>query len=163
MTPQLSRREFVVCLIELINVALDRGFHEDAAGVLAGVRVLRPKLAELDLLEGWVNIKSGLFREGIQVLRNLESSPTQWSMAKAMMATCQHFLKDPEWQISANEVLEGNSMPDAVAMVKELQVKDKKKAAPGFAEDEAAESSASQPMTFQSASEYPTFAFLLRA
>ena len=163
MTPQLSRREFVVCLIEMINVALDRGLHEDAAGVLAGVRVLRPKLAELDLLEGWVKIKSGQFREAIQVLRNLEFSPTQWSMAKAMMATCQHFLRDPEWQISANEVLEGNSMPDAISMVKELQVKDKKKAATGFAEEEASESSVSQPIPFQPDSQYATFAFHLRA
>jgi len=165
MTPQLSRREFVVCLIDLINVALDRGLHDDAAAVLAGVRVLRPKLAELDILEGWVMIKSGRLHDGIQVLRNLESSPTHWSMAKAMMAMCQQYLRDPDWLISANEVLDGNSTPDAVAMVKDLQAKhDKKKSAPGFAEEDAAqEASPSLPMTFQSEFQYPTFAFHLRA
>jgi type III secretion protein HrpB1 len=164
MTPQLSRREFVACLIELINVALNRGSPDDAAAVLAGVRVLRPKLVELDIMEGWVLIKNGRFHESVQVLRNLESSPTHWSMAKAMMAMCQQYLQDPEWQISANEVLDGNSSPDAVAMVKELKARHEKKRAPGFPEEAAtAEASPSLPMSFQSEFQYPTFAVHLRA
>lgn len=128
MNPKLERKEFVARLIGLVSKAIDHDLPDDAAAVLAGVRVLRPRLLELDILEGWIMIKRGEYRECIHLMRNLESSPTQWSLARAMMASCQHHLKDPEWEINANEVLQGDASEEALEMIASLKNKGK---APG--------------------------------
>jgi type III secretion protein HrpB1 len=127
MNPKLERREFVAPLIGLVSKAIDHGLLDDAAAVLAGVRVLRPRLLELDILEGWILIKREQYRECVQLMRNLESSPTQWSLAKAMMASCQQFLNDSEWEISVNDVLQGDASADAIEMVEDVKKRATKK------------------------------------
>jgi type III secretion protein HrpB1 len=127
MNPKLDRKEFVARLIGLVSKAIDHELPDDAAAVLAGVRVLRPRLLELDILEGWILIKRGEYKECIHLMRNLENSPTQWSLAKAMMASCQHHLKDSGWEVSANDVLNGEDpSEEALEMIDSL--KNKKKA-----------------------------------
>jgi type III secretion protein HrpB1 len=153
MTPKLERKEFVARLIGLVSKAIDHDLPDDAAAVLAGVRVLRPRLLELDILEGWILIKRGQYKECIHLMRNLESSPTQWSLAKAMMASCQHHLKDAGWEVSANDVLNGEDpSEEALEMIDSL--KNKKKAptggGPAGADDGPADEEpfASAPMSF---------------
>jgi type III secretion protein HrpB1 len=162
MNPKLDRKEFVGRLIGLVSKAIDHDLPDEAAAVLAGVRVLRPRLLELDILEGWILIKRGEYQECIHLMRNLESSPTQWSLAKAMMASCQHHLKDPEWEVNANDVLNGDDPSDeALEMIDSL----KKKSAPtgdGPAGSDADATDAApiavQPMAFDM-----SFMFHLRA
>ena len=153
MNPKLDRKEFVARLIGLVSKAIDHDLPDDAAAVLAGVRVLRPRLLELDILEGWILIKRGQYKDCIHLMRNLESSPTQWSLAKAMMASCQHHLKDAGWEVSANDVLNGEDpSEEALEMIDSL--KNKKKAptggGPAAADDAPAEEAPfdSAPMSF---------------
>lgn len=122
MNPKLDRKIFVSCLISLVIVAIDRDLSDDAAGVLAGVHVLRPRLLELDLLDAQVAMSRGQFHEAIHLLRNVESSPTQWSMAKAFLARCQHRLGDPEWRLSVGHVLQsGVALPEAIELAAALE------------------------------------------
>ncbi|MCE4317753.1 HrpB1 family type III secretion system apparatus protein, partial [Xanthomonas hortorum pv. gardneri] len=44
-------------LIELITVGLTHEKIQDAAAVLAAVRVLRPELKALDTFDAWISIK----------------------------------------------------------------------------------------------------------
>jgi type III secretion protein HrpB1 len=162
MNPKFERREFVGPLIALVSKAIDRDLPDDAAAILAGVRVLRPRLLELDILEGWIMIKRGEYRECIHLMRNLESSPTQWSLAKAMLASCQHHLKDPEWEVHANDVLNGQDpSEEALEMIASLKEKKAPSAPGGASAEEPVESQqtfASQPMPFDM-----SFMFHLRA
>jgi type III secretion protein HrpB1 len=162
MNPKLDRKEFVGRMIMLVSKAIDHDLSDDAATILDGVRVLRPRLRELDILEGWILIKRGQYKDCIHLMRNLEDSPTQWSTAKAMMACCQHHLKDPQWEVNANDVLNGdNPSEEALEMIDSLK---KKKSAPtgtGPTEGEAAAEAttfATQPMPFDM-----SFMFHLRA
>lgn len=155
MNPKFDRKEFVARLIGLVSLAIERDLPDDAAAVLAGVRVLRPRLLELDILEGWIMIKRGQYHECIHLMRNLENSPTQWSLAKAMMASCQHHLKDPEWEINANDVLQGEASEEALEMIASL--KKTGPAAAGTAAD-GPPPFAAQPAVFDN-----SFMFHLRA
>lgn len=120
MTPQLSRQEVVAGLIHLAAMAVERELTDDAAEILQGARILRPRLTELDLLEGWICIQRGQVTECIRLLRNAENSPTLWGMAKALMARCQYFLMDPAWRINAQEVAAHCKDPCALYVVRRL-------------------------------------------
>ncbi|MFD2301067.1 HrpB1 family type III secretion system apparatus protein [Paracidovorax citrulli] len=120
MTPQLSRREVVAGLINLATKAVELELTDDAAEILQGARILRPRMVELDLLEGWICIQRGQVDECIRLMRNVEASPTHWGMAKALMARCQRFLKDPAWRANADEVLAGCKDPTALYLVQQL-------------------------------------------
>jgi type III secretion protein HrpB1 len=149
MNPKLDRKEFVARLIGLVSKAIDHDLPDDAAAVLAGVRVLRPRLLELDILEGWILIKRGEYKECIHLMRNLESSPTQWSLAKAMMASCQHHLKDAGWEVSANDVLNGDDpSEEALEMIDSLK---NKKTAPTAGGAAATNDAPADEATFDSA------------
>ncbi|WCM93630.1 HrpB1 family type III secretion system apparatus protein [Acidovorax sp. NCPPB 2350] len=120
MNPKLSRREVVAGLINLATKAIEHQHTDDAVEILQGARVLRPRMVELDLLEGWICIQRGELHECIRLMRNVEDSPTHWGMAKAMMARCQQFLKDPAWEANANDVLSGCKDPTALYLAQQL-------------------------------------------
>jgi len=161
MNPKLDRKEFVGRLIGLVSKAIDHDLPDDAAAVLAGVRVLRPRLLELDILEGWILIKRGQYKECIHLMRNLENSPTQWSLAKAMMASCQHHLKDPEWEVNANDVLNGEDpSEEALEMIDSLK---KKKAPAGEGPSDAEAAAESTPFSAQAVPFDMSFMFHMRA
>lgn len=161
MNPKLDRKEFVARLIGLVSKAIDHDLPDDAAAVLAGVRVLRPRLLELDILEGWILIKRGEYKECIHLMRNLESSPTQWSLAKAMMASCQHHLKDPEWEVNANDVLSGEDpSEEALEMIDSLK---RKKAPTGGNPADPEADGVGAPLSAQSVPFDMSFMFHMRA
>lgn len=120
MNPKLDRKAFVACLIDLVHIATERAFFDDAISVLCGARALRPRVTELDLFEGRIAFKRQQYRECIQVFRNLEASTTHGYLAKAMIAACQFYLGDKDWQAVANDVLQGDAPPDAIAIVRVL-------------------------------------------
>jgi type III secretion protein HrpB1 len=117
MTPFLQRKSFVAVLVDLTSSAIATDQIDEAARVLTGLRVLRPALLELDILEGWILIKRSRYAEAVQLLRGMEASATQWSMGKAMMALCQKHMGDSDWLANANEVLHGDATQDAKDMV----------------------------------------------
>jgi type III secretion protein HrpB1 len=124
MDPLFNRKQFIAALIEVISTAISHNRLEDAETVLAGVRVLRPNLGELDTFEAWIAIKRGHWHDAIRVLHKLDASTSNWSLGKALMAFCQFAIGDPAWSISANEVLEGNSSREAAGLVRLLMGKD---------------------------------------
>ena len=147
MNPKLERKPFVASLIGLVVAATDRELTDDAAALLAGVRVLRPRLVELDLLEGQIALKRQQYRDAIQLLRNVEDSPTQWSMAKALMAWCQYMARDPDWEINVNDILmRSDAQPDAVAIAKRLRKGHQSKDLDGGGDDDSAADEAVAPM-----------------
>ena len=147
MNPKLERKPFVACLIGLVVTATDRELIDDAATLLAGVRVLRPRLVELDLLEGQIALKRQQYRDAIQLLRNVEDSPTQWSMAKALMAWCQYMARDPDWEINVNDILlRSDAQPEAVSIAKRLRKGHQSKDLDGGGDDDSAADDAVAPM-----------------
>ena len=117
MTPKISRREVVAGLINLATKAVELELTDDAAEILQGARILRPRMVELDLLEGWICIQRGQVEECVRLMRNVEGSPTHWGMAKALMA---RFMRDPAWRANADEVLAGCTDPTALYLVQQL-------------------------------------------
>lgn len=124
MDPFFTRKPFIAALIEVISTAITHNRLEDAETLLAGVRVLRPRLAELDTFEAWIAIKRGHWHDAIRTLHKLDASARNWSLGKALMAFCQFAVGDAGWSISANDVLEGESTREARGLVKLLMGKD---------------------------------------
>lgn len=102
---RLGRAAFLNGWKTLAEQAIVEHLLDDGAAVIAGIRALRPETPEVTLLEGKLAAKRGDYREAIQLLRDLESSPTHWSQAKACIASCQYLASDADWEISVNELL----------------------------------------------------------
>jgi type III secretion protein HrpB1 len=124
MDPFFTRKPFIAALIEIVSTAISHNRLEDAENVLAGVRVLRPRLAELDTFEAWIAIKRGHWHDAIRTLHKLDATASNWSLGKALMAFCQFAVGDAGWSVSANEVLEGDSTDEARGLVRLLMGKD---------------------------------------
>lgn len=120
MNPFFTRKPFIAALIEVISCAISQNRLDDAEAVLTGVRVLRPHLTELDTFEAWIAIKRGHWQDAIRVLHKLDAGTKNWSLGKALMAFCQFAVGDAGWNISAHEVLEGESTVEARGLVKLL-------------------------------------------
>lgn len=114
--------KFFNALLPLARIASDQNLLEDAASVLEAIRALRPDELELGLLQAEIAAKSGEYIEAIRMLGEVESSPTHWSQAKALKASCQYLSEDPAWEITCNEVLwRDDASAEAIAFVKRLQ------------------------------------------
>jgi type III secretion protein HrpB1 len=105
MNHKLDNGHFIGGWQALIEAAIDHHFLEDAAAVICGARALRPKMVELGLQEGRLAALHGEYLEAIQLLREAESSPTHWSNAKALIASCQIMVEDGQWEGTVDEVL----------------------------------------------------------
>jgi type III secretion protein HrpB1 len=99
-------------LMALLDLATKKGLLEEAAMLLPGIRASRPDMVELNMVEAHLAVMQGRYTDAIRLLRDVESSPTHWSHAKAMMAGCQFLIGDSEWERSVNDVL---TNPDAAA------------------------------------------------
>lgn len=115
-----SRKPFVASLIEVVSTAISHNRLEDAEAVLTSVRVLRPALAELETFDAWIAIKRGHWHDAIRTLNKLDSTASNWSLGRALMAFCQFAVGDSGWSVSANEVIEGNSTEEARGLVRLL-------------------------------------------
>nr|WP_228729140.1 HrpB1 family type III secretion system apparatus protein [Xanthomonas euvesicatoria] len=107
-------------LIELITVGLTHEKIQDAAAVLAAVRVLRPELKALDTFDAWISIKRGNYVEGARLLRELESDAGSKPLCRALYACCLFAMGDPSWHGVADGLIEEDADADAVALVKAL-------------------------------------------
>ncbi|GKT20968.1 HrpB1 family type III secretion system apparatus protein [Acidovorax sp. SUPP3334] len=120
MNPQFERKEFVAALIRLVYQVIEKDMPDEASDLLAGIRILRPKLAELDITAGWIAFRRGAYSECLQLVRRFENHPTEWDSAKGMIANCQFLLRDKGWMITLNELEQGNASPFALQLVSAL-------------------------------------------
>jgi type III secretion protein HrpB1 len=120
MTPILERKPLVASLIDLACLSIMRNEVDDASDILQALRILRPKLLELDVLRGWIAMKQTRLTEAMDILRNLEASPTHWSMGRALTASCQRALGQLEWSETARSAMAPDAMPDAIDMASKL-------------------------------------------
>ncbi|PPV07026.1 HrpB1 protein [Xanthomonas bromi] len=107
-------------LIELITVGLTHDKIQDAAAVLAAVRVLRPDLKALDTFDAWISIKRGNYVDGARLLRELEGDAGSKPLCKALYACCLFAMGDQSWHGVADALIEEDADADAVALVKAL-------------------------------------------
>ncbi|RWU19407.1 HrpB1 family type III secretion system apparatus protein [Xanthomonas phaseoli] len=120
-------------LIELITVGLTHDKIQDAAAVLAAVRVLRPDLKALDTFDAWISIKCGNYVEGARLLRELEGDAGSKPLCKALYACCLFAMGDQSWHGIADGLIEEDVDADAVALVKALSGRKTPTAAPAEA------------------------------
>lgn len=107
-------------LIETITVGLQHDRITEAEAVLAAVRVLRPGLGVLDTFDAWLALKRGRFTDAARLLRGLDADQEIPAIGKALRACCLFAVGDPDWRVSANEVIAEDADPDAVALVRLL-------------------------------------------
>ena len=107
-------------LIEIITVAMQRNQLAEAEAVLEAVRLLRPNVMALDSCDAWLAIKRGCFADAARMLRSLDGAKDAPAISKALRACCLFAIGDSDWTICANEVMQENADPDAVALVKML-------------------------------------------
>ncbi|KLD76649.1 HrpB1 family type III secretion system apparatus protein [Xanthomonas hyacinthi] len=120
MTTFQAREEFTNGLIEIVTTAMQNGDLNEAEGVLAALRVLRPENSALDIFDAWLALRRNRFTDAARILRNLNAMQDAASIGKALLACCLFAIGDPEWMISANQVIVENDDPNAVALVKML-------------------------------------------
>jgi type III secretion protein HrpB1 len=136
MTPQLNRKQFVACLIEVISAAISHDRLEDAEAVLGGVRVLRPKLDQLDTFEAWIAIKRGRWQDALLIMNSLDASTPDWPLGKALLAFCQFATGDSSWSARADEVLQSSPTGAAAGLVKLLKGQDPDASEPAQFDDD---------------------------
>lgn len=124
MTPQLNRKQFVTSLIEVLSTAISHDRLEDAETVLSGVRVLRPKLDQLDTFEAWIAIKRGRWQDAMMILTALDATTPDWPLGKALLAFCQFATGDQSWTQRADEVLQSHPTGPAAGLVKLMKGQD---------------------------------------
>jgi type III secretion protein HrpB1 len=124
MTPQLNRKQFVTSLIEVLSTAIAHDRLEDAEAVLSGVRVLRPKLDQLDTFEAWIAIKRGRWQDAMMILTALDATTPDWPLGKALLAFCQFATGDTSWVHRADEVLQNSPTGAAAGLVRLMKGQD---------------------------------------
>lgn len=117
----LTRKSFVSGLVDVLNMAIANVRLDDADTVLAALRILRPKLAEIDTFEAWILIKRKRWEDALRTLRALESTAPNWSLGRAMLAFCQFALNDKDWENTAHRVMDSNPTPEAANLIHMLR------------------------------------------
>jgi type III secretion protein HrpB1 len=120
MSPPQFRKELVSGLVEIVSLAISQGRLEDGEIALAGLRVLRPGLPELDTFDAWLAMKRGAWSEAILVLTRLDCANSNWTLGKALLAFCQYATGDATWRASAEEVMERNDSAEAIGLMRML-------------------------------------------
>jgi type III secretion protein HrpB1 len=123
--------EFVGGLIEIVSMALLDNFPNtpidlfDIEEVIDALRLLRPRVVEIDTLNGILRMVKGQWQEANQILLRVIEMRPQFGYAKALLAFSLSSLGDPSWRQIATEALEDD--PDnknTRALVRALEVKE---------------------------------------
>jgi type III secretion protein HrpB1 len=124
MNPSLQRKEFVSGLIDVLSLAIDKLLLDDADVVLSSVRLLRPKLIQLDMFEGWIEMRRRHWKEAAMILGNLDLALPEFQTARAFLAVCQYSSGNSAWRTTATDVLENSSNAEALDIVRTLLAPD---------------------------------------
>ena len=117
-------------LIETVSTALLSNFPKVSADpydielVLDALRVLRPKVAEIDTLDGILHMVRGHWDDAIHVLRQVGENAPRFGYAKALLAFCLSAKGDPDWKQCATEAMEINPSRDTQALVRALEARE---------------------------------------
>ncbi|MGN6651034.1 HrpB1 family type III secretion system apparatus protein [Trinickia sp.] len=128
-------QDIVTGLIETVSVALTSKFPAvegdpfDIELVLDAVRVLRPKLAELEAFTGLLHMLHGRWDDAVRVFSWVIANAPQFSYAKALLAFCLAVKGDPGWRLSATEAIEQDPNRDTLQLVRVLEAREDLRAA----------------------------------
>ncbi len=128
-------QDIVSGLIETVSVALTSKFPAvegdpfDVEMVLDAVRVLRPKLAELEAFTGLLHMLHGRWEDAIRVFSWVIANAPEFSYAKALLAFCLAVKGDPSWRLSASEAIEQDPSSDTLQLVRVLEAREDLRAA----------------------------------
>lgn len=127
--------DIVSGLIGTVTVALTGNFPTvqgdpvDIEMVLDAVRVLRPKLAELETFVGILHMLRGQWEDAIRTFSWVNANAPQFSYAKALLAFCLSANGDPSWRQSATEVMQHDQNHDTVRLIRVLEAREDLRAA----------------------------------
>jgi type III secretion protein HrpB1 len=101
-----KRRQFVQCLLDLVQTAISQRRVEDAEALLACVRLLRPDFHHIEFFEGWLATLKSDWRGACNLAELCLQRTDGWPYAEALLAYSKFALGDATWKVSAERVLE---------------------------------------------------------
>ena len=110
----------VSALIELLVTSVNKQYSHEAERLLAALHVMRPRFRELHIYDVWLMMGRKRYDDAARTLRDLESQTLQApfnAYVAALLATCLFSLRDPGWQMFANQVLSREEDPESVRLV----------------------------------------------
>ncbi|MDE1006342.1 MAG: HrpB1 family type III secretion system apparatus protein [Paraburkholderia fungorum] len=128
-------QDIVSGLIETVSAVLLNNFPVlevdpyDIELVLDALRVLRPKMAELETVDAVLHMQRGNWDDAIQVFYRVIADAPRFAYAKALLAFCLSAKGDPNWKRSAGEAMEENPDRNTRRLVRALEARDDLRAA----------------------------------
>jgi type III secretion protein HrpB1 len=122
--------EVVDGLIELVLVAVIEKFPKISAdadsieAVIDGIRLLRPQVPELGVLQGLLDMGSSRWDNAIDVLRDVCADAPRFVPAKVLVAFCLSMKGNADWQRWADEATALNPGPVARRLLSLLYARD---------------------------------------
>jgi type III secretion protein HrpB1 len=121
----------VVCgLIETASAALFSHFPKaigdtlDVELVLDALRVFRPNVTEIGMLDGVLHIVHGRWDDAAHALRAVIDQAPDFAYAKAMMAYCLASRGEPGWRQWAHNALESSPNQETLSLVRALEARE---------------------------------------
>jgi type III secretion protein HrpB1 len=121
----------VVCgLIETASAALFSHFPKaagdtlDVEMVLDALRVFRPKVAEIGMLDGVLHIVHARWDEAMHTLREVVALAPEFDYAKAMLAYCLASKGTDDWRQWAAEAVEGGASRETRSLIRALEARE---------------------------------------
>ncbi|MDR5759450.1 HrpB1 family type III secretion system apparatus protein [Caballeronia sp. LZ035] len=121
----------VVCgLIETVSAALFAHFPKAAGDtldvelVLDALRVFRPNVTEIGMLDGVLHIVHGRWDDAAHALRAVIDLAPEFAYAKAMMAYCLASRGEPGWRQWAHNALESSPNQETLTLVRALEARE---------------------------------------
>jgi type III secretion protein HrpB1 len=128
-------QDIVSGLIETVSAVLLNNFPVlevdpyDIELVLDALRVLRPKMAELETVDAVLHMQRGNWDDAIQVFHRVIADAPRFAYAKALLAFCLSAKGDPNWRRSVGEAMEDNPDRNTRRLVRALEARDDLRAA----------------------------------
>jgi type III secretion protein HrpB1 len=120
MDSKLTSKEVFSVAIDSLILGVQHDRIADAESVLACLRVMRPRIAELDALEAWILIKRGHFQDAGRLLSNIQDIPNASLQVRALLAYCQFMTNDSQWSVNAEQIVQQDEDPYATKMMSML-------------------------------------------
>jgi type III secretion protein HrpB1 len=97
---------------------------EDIEMVLDALKILRPKVAELETFAGLLLMRRGQWDEAIHLFSGLVARSPNYAYGKALLAFCLSFKGDPNWRQAATEAMRETPDRTTRALVRALAARD---------------------------------------
>lgn len=120
MNPKLEHKTFVGGLIAVLSTAIDANLLDDAQALLTAVRVLRPRMTQLDGIEASIAAQRGRWADALRLLDGLPQDAPDWETGASMRAYCLWASGDSRWRAEAEQLATASRDPDTIASMKRL-------------------------------------------